>query len=243
MKTSLIHKIAEMNPNVIHMIDGNECVMLSSIDDAFKRGTFSNLICKSSTGRLNFFSPDLERITQSFPEQAPNTYSWFVFARDVTLPIDQPVAITANFNIEELDSSQLNGTDRDLIISAWNSQYVNQIQGARSTEQKVDLLQSIQTTLSEGKHLLFRNKGVLVGHASYVDDLNPVLQLPNYYLHVWTDQLQESSIRAQVLANFFARTRKLDKALTAGIAVNNYKSIRTFTRAGFLPRVLSIGIY
>lgn len=226
------------------LIGGREYVRLSRAERMFDLKFLNQIKDLSKTDRINFFSSDLKNLIGHFDEPFNDTYSWYVCTRTPSYERVQSVGPPdSNFHIEKRSYSEISPKIREEIISYWNLQYVELIQAGRAPDQKADLRSSIITTLSEGTHIFYRKEDRLVGHGAFVDDVNEVLGLPNLYVHLWTNQNELQETRRAVLAHYFSELKAFNRALTAGIAVNNRKSLRIFGINGFEPMVLSMGVY
>lgn len=240
-----IHEILPNAPlDELFPIDSYEYVRLSNIARLFDQEFLLQLKHQSKTDRINVFNPDIKSLVGQFKEPFADTYSWYVFIK--TPPqrnISQKDSIKNELIVEKLHHTSLRTQDQDELINYWTQQYVENIQQARSRAQKIDIAASLLDTLGEGTHFLYRKNGRLVGHGAYVEDSNEVLLLHNHYVHLWTNQLEPIDTRRAVLKHFFAHLNNSKLALTAGIAVNNKKSLRVFSNNAFEPAMLSIGVY
>ncbi|HUP57352.1 MAG TPA: hypothetical protein VM598_07870, partial [Bdellovibrionota bacterium] len=166
------------------------------------------------------------------------TYSWLLLIEEKSRPPFTSKA--APLSPEVRDHTELDPPTRASLETAWRDDYLKGVASAYSHEIRDDIWQSYGTTLSEGTHLLYRKDGRLIGHAAYVTDVQEILGIENYYLHIWVDRSEDKSVRSSIHADFFSRIRAMDRPGMAGISVLNQPSLNLFLRNGYIPRLLSI---
>jgi hypothetical protein len=214
-----------------------EILRPSSLSNASNPSYLAPFIRQSQTGRINLWSPDLTPLT-NFREPSHQTYSWLLLIEEKSRPSFASKA--SPLSPEVLPHTELDPATRASLESAWRDDYLKGAASPYSQEIRDDIWLSYATTLSEGTHLLYRRNDKLIGHAAYVTDVQEILGIENYYLHIWVDRREERSVRSSIHADFFSRIRAMDRPGMAGISVLNQPSLSLFLRNGYVPKLLSI---